>query len=90
MRLFRLTGLGFACLIMILLTSAESRGEEKWLTYKGAWFEIKYPSDFKVKPAQKAPRVQRDMTAPILFPPTIMWYSMSSRRSGRGKQTSRT
>ena len=54
MRLFRLTGLGFVCLITIFLINGECRGDRKWVTYKGAWFEIKYPSDFKVKPAQKS------------------------------------
>lgn len=54
MRLLRLTCLGFACLIMIILIDGEGRGEQKWITYKGAWFEIKYPSGFTVKPAGKS------------------------------------
>jgi hypothetical protein len=54
MKLCRLTGLGFACLLTLLWLSGESRGEGNWLTYKGAWFEIKYPAGFKVKPGQKS------------------------------------
>jgi hypothetical protein len=54
MKLCRLMGLGFAVLGMILLISGESRGEGKWLTYKGAWFEIKYPPGFTVRPGQKS------------------------------------
>jgi hypothetical protein len=54
MRLFRLRYLGFACLIMIIFLAGEGRGEEKWITYKGAWFEIKYPSGFTVKPSGKS------------------------------------
>jgi hypothetical protein len=27
---------------------------ENWLTYKGAWFEIKYPSSFKARPSQRS------------------------------------
>lgn len=39
---------------MIIIIDGEGRGEEKWITYKGAWFEIKYPSGFTVKPARKS------------------------------------
>jgi hypothetical protein len=54
MKLCRFLGLGIAGLVTILLISGESRGEEKWLTYKGAWFEIKYPPGFTVRPGQKS------------------------------------
>jgi hypothetical protein len=54
MRLFRLMCLSLACLIMIIFIDGEGRGEGKWITYKGAWFEIKYPSGFTVRPARKS------------------------------------
>ena len=54
MKIFRLTCSVFACLIMIIFMDGEGRGEGKWITYKGAWFEIKYPSGFTVKPAGKS------------------------------------
>lgn len=56
-------GHGFWCLrrsnliitiLMLALASGPSligKASQSWLTYKGAWFEVKYPSDFRVRPS---------------------------------------
>ncbi|HEX8707691.1 MAG TPA: hypothetical protein VF723_05470 [Pyrinomonadaceae bacterium] len=44
-----------ACLLgLLFLASAMAAGAEggKWLNYRGAWFDIKYPAGFKVRPSQ--------------------------------------
>lgn len=45
-----------ATILMLIFISVPSLPREKvqsrWLTYKGAWFEIKYPSGFRVRPSQ--------------------------------------
>jgi hypothetical protein len=88
MRLFRLTGLGFACLIMIFLTSGDCRGEGKWNTYKGAWFEIKYPSDFKVKPAQKSSTSTKGYDSVYFISPEhdIVFYIFSPQWQGKARE----
>jgi hypothetical protein len=89
MKLFRLTGLGFVCLITILLISGECRGEGKWLTYKGAWFEIKYPSDFKVKPAQKSSTSTKGYDSVYFISPdnNVAFYVFSPQWQGEAKDT---
>ena len=89
MRLLRLTGLGFACLITIFLTSGECRGEGKWTTYKGAWFEIQYPSDFKVKPAQKSATSTKGYDSVYFISPdnTVAFYVFSPQWQGKASET---
>lgn len=36
------------------LSGTRATVTESWLTYKGAWFEIKYPSSFRVRPSQRS------------------------------------
>ncbi|MGZ8844550.1 MAG: hypothetical protein ACXW18_12865 [Pyrinomonadaceae bacterium] len=46
-----------ALVLMLLLSSGPSFLEnagQAGLTYKGAWFEIKYPSNFKVRPSLRS------------------------------------
>ena len=88
MKLFRLTGLGFACLVMIFLISGESRGEGNWSTYKGAWFEIKYPPGFKVKPGQKsATRVDGYDSAYFVSPDhNVVFYVFSPQWQGKARE----
>lgn len=41
-------------LILLSALSLSGKAEQErggWLTYKGAWFEIKYPSNFQVRPS---------------------------------------
>ena len=89
MRLFRLTGLGFACLIMIFLISGECRGEKNWLTYKGAWFEIKYPSNFKVKPAQKSATSTTGYDSVYFVSPgnNVAFYVFSPQWQGKANES---
>jgi hypothetical protein len=89
MRLFRLTGLGFACLVTIFLLSGESRGEGKWTTYKGAWFEIKYPSGFKVKPGQKSATstVGYDSVSFVSPDDNVVFYVFSPQWQGKARET---
>jgi hypothetical protein len=89
MRLFRLIGLGFACLITIFLISGESRGEGKWITYKGAWFEIDYPSGFKVKPAQKSTTSTTGYDSVYFISPdnNVVFYVFSPQWRGKAKET---
>lgn len=46
-----------AIILMLLLTGSPSfvgNASQGWLTYKGAWFEVKYPSNFKVRPSSRS------------------------------------
>ena len=88
MKLLRLMGLGFAGLVMIFLISGESRGEGNWRTYKGAWFEIKYPPGFKVKPGQKsATRVDGYDSAYFVSPDNnVVFYVFSPQWQGKARQ----
>lgn len=88
MRLCRLTCLGVACLIMIIFIDAEGRGAEKWLTYKGAWFEIKYPSGFTVKPGIKSTTnvVGHDSVYFISPNNNVEFYVFSPQWKGEAKE----
>ena len=87
MRLFRLTCLGFACLLMMIFIGGEGRGEQKWLTYKGAWFEINYPSGFTVKPAQKSTTKQVGYDSVYFISPNndVEFYVFSPQWNGEAK-----
>ena len=89
MKLCRLTGLGFACLMMIFLIIGESRGEGKWLTYKGAWFEIKYPSGFTVKPGQKSATSTKGYDSVSFASPdnNVVFYVFSPQWQGKARET---
>ena len=89
MKLFRLTGLGFACLVTIFLLSGESRGEGKWITYKGAWFEIKYPSGFQVKPGQKSATSTVGYDSVYFASPdnNVVFYVFSPQWQGKARET---
>ena len=88
MKLLRLMGLGLACLVTIFLISGESRGAENWNTYKGAWFEIKYPPGFKVKPGQKsATRVDGYDSAFFVSPDNnVVFYVFSPQWQGKARE----
>lgn len=46
-----------AIILILLLSSSTSRignTSQAWQTYKGAWFEVKYPSDFHVRPSLRS------------------------------------
>jgi hypothetical protein len=87
MRLFRLMGLGVVGLAMIFLISGESRGAENWSTFKGAWFEIKYPPGFKVEPGQKsATRVEGYDSAYFVSPDhNVVFYVFSPQWQGKAR-----
>ena len=40
------------------LAGTSSQGGNSWRVYKGAWFEIKYPSNFQVRPSQRSSSAQ--------------------------------
>jgi len=88
MRLFRLMCLGFACLIMIVFIDGEGRGEEKWITYKGAWFEIKYPSGFTVKPSGKSTTNVEGYDSVYFISPNnnVEFYVFSPQWKGEAKE----
>lgn len=87
MRLFRLTCLAFACLIMTIFIGGEGRGEQKWLTYKGAWFEINYPSGFTVKPGQKSTTNQEGYDSVYFISPdnSVEFFVFSPQWKGQGE-----
>lgn len=89
MRLFRLFGLGFACLVTIFCIIGECRAEGKWLTYQGAWFEIKYPRDFKVKPAQKSATSTIGYDSAYFASPdnNVVFYVFSPQWQGNLRET---
>jgi hypothetical protein len=89
MKLCRLMGLGFACLLTIFLISVESRGEGKWITYKGAWFEIKYPSGFKVRPGQKSATSTKGYDSVSFASPdnNVVFYVFSPQWQGKARET---
>jgi hypothetical protein len=88
MKLCRLTGLGLVCLVAVFLLSGESRGEGKWSTYKGAWFEIKYPSGFAVKPGQKSATstVGYDSVSFISPDHNVVFYVFSPQWKGKAPE----
>ena len=88
MRPFRLMGLGFACLVMIFLISDVSRGEGNWSTYKGAWFEIKYPPGFTVKPGQKSATRQEGYDSAYFVSPDkgVVFYVFSPQWQGKARE----
>jgi hypothetical protein len=88
MKLFRLTGLGFASLITIFLISGECRGEREWSTYKGAWFEIKFPSNFKVEPAQKSATSTTGYDSVYFISPdnNVAFYVFSPQWQGNARE----
>jgi hypothetical protein len=89
MKLLRLTGLGFACFITILSIISECRGEGKWLTYKGAWFEIRYPAAFKVKPAQKSATSTKGYDSVYFSSPdnNVIFYVFSPQWQGKLRES---
>ncbi len=36
------------------LAGINSQGGNNWRAYKGAWFEIRYPANFRVRPSQRS------------------------------------
>jgi hypothetical protein len=88
MKLFRISGLGLACLVMIFLSSGETRGEGRWTTYKGAWFAIEYPQDFKVKPGQKSATSTVGYDSVFFISPgnTVEFYVFSPQWRGQARE----
>jgi len=89
MKFSRITMLGFSCLLSFLLISGESRGEEKWSTYKGTWFEINYPSSFKVKPGQKSTTSTLGYDSVYFISPdnNVVFYVFSPQWQGKARET---
>jgi hypothetical protein len=89
MRLFRIVGLGFACLLTFCLANGESIGTEPWPTFKGAWFEIKYPPGFKIKPGQKSSTVTPGYDSAYFISPdgTVVFYVFSPQWRGQLRET---
>jgi hypothetical protein len=45
----------YMAVVLLLFTClSHAADEDQWETYKGAWFSIKYPSDFSVRPSLKS------------------------------------
>jgi hypothetical protein len=88
MKLWRLTGLSIACLIIIFWASGECRGEGKWTTYKGAWFDIKYPAAFKVKPGQKSSTSTKGYDSVSFISPdnNVSFYVFSPQWQGQARE----
>lgn len=89
MKLVRYAGLGLTCLITIFSITAECRGEGKWTTYKGAWFEIKYPGNFKVRPAQKSATSTVGHDSVFFASPdnTVIFYIFSPQWQGNLRES---
>ena len=43
-----------ALAILAAPVASETTGTVKWRTYRGAWFEIRYPATFKARPSLKS------------------------------------
>jgi hypothetical protein len=74
---------------MIFLSSGDCRGEERWKAYKGAWFEIEYPSGFKVKPAQKSSTSTKGYDSVYFISPdnNLEFYVFSPQWQGKVRET---
>lgn len=44
----------FTLACMPVLSGTKARVADGWFTYKGAWFEVRYPSTFKVRPSLRS------------------------------------
>ena len=88
MKLARLMGLGVVGLAMLFLISGESRGAANWSTFKGAWFEIKYPPGFQVKPGQKSATRQEGYDSAYFVSPdhNVVFYVFSPQWQGKARQ----
>lgn len=81
--------LGLACLLTMLAVAAEGQAEKKWLTYKGAWFEINYPSDFTFTPGQKSATSTQGYDSAFFASPdrSVVFYVFSPQWQGNLRET---
>lgn len=75
-----------AIILMLLLLSGPAvvgNTGHAWLTYKGAWFEIKYPSNFKVRPSLRSSSAQTYDSAFFSSPDgSVEFYVFSPQWNG--------
>jgi hypothetical protein len=66
------------------LAGTNSQGGNSWRVYKGAWFEIKYPSNFQVRPSQKSSSAQSYDSAFFTAPDSsVEFYVFSPQWNGQ-------
>lgn len=58
---------------------------KKWRTYKGAWFEIKYPSQFKARPSLKSISFDGQYDSAVFTAPDsdVEFYVFSPQWNGK-------
>jgi hypothetical protein len=77
--------LGLLLLSISILTNAYSEKlDGGWTNYSGAWFEIKYPSDFKVKPSIRSSSASQGYDSVFFLSPddSVEFYVFSPQWNG--------
>lgn len=79
-----------AMLLLITLAGAATSSatnaqvNNRWLTYRGAWFEIKYPASFAVNPSQRSSTSTRGFDSVFFAAPdgSVEFYVFSPQWNG--------
>ncbi len=70
--------------IAFVLMGFSAFAAEKTKTYKGAWFEIRYPSNFSVQPSMKSESIEGKFESAFFVSPdkTVRFYIFSPQWAG--------
>jgi hypothetical protein len=66
------------------LSGTKTQSVNRWLTYRGAWFEVKYPSTFRVRPSLRSSSSTRGYDSVFFTAPddNVEFYVFSPQWNG--------
>jgi hypothetical protein len=66
------------------LSGTKAQAVNRWLTYRGAWFEVKYPATFRVRPSLRSSSSTRDYDSVFFTAPddNVEFYVFSPQWNG--------
>jgi hypothetical protein len=71
------------CLILLAFVCAGAAGAETFKTYQGAWFAVRYPASFTIKPQQKSASAEGYDAVSFISPDGLVeFYVYSPQWSG--------